>query len=123
MLETAFETAFDRTQLNFEQNVFWMLFQQIASSLVNDLQTSVLEAGLLYNKLESKGDLGKNTLANLKHLGSLSEEKNQTQLELLYQIYQCMFGLDDKSLSSSDLRDLGLDDRQEPLWQNYLDYL
>lgn len=123
-LEREFQVKLDSENLSFDGKVYWMLFINTASSLVN-LESGgdgFLEAGLLYKKLE-QSDLGKKVLDHMKDVGYTQAHLAWTYRQMLYKLFALIFGEKKQSISSRQLKERGFDDTKEPDFSNYLELL
>jgi hypothetical protein len=103
----------------------------LASLFKNTLQSflgihhplaSYLEATLIHVRLDELGVLGEQVHQNLREADRLMQQTQQTLRQILYDLFEGIYGPTVLTFTSQDLLDMGFGDK-EPNKIDYLDYL
>lgn len=120
-LETAFGVKLSATKTN--NPALFMLFHATVRSF-NSIRTpwsSFLEASLIIKKLEESGELGKKVLELTENIDELASSSMKAHEEMIDTLFEAIFGIIDKTVSSEDLKNLGFDDSTHPKPEDYED--
>jgi hypothetical protein len=124
-LQAHFGIRLSHESLSFDQRVLWSLFDNTVGSLlqITSPWDGYLEAGLLHRKLESSGEPGKvveQASAVIHQANTASEAAHR---EIMYALFQAIFGECQRVVTSEELRAAGFDDSQEPSISDYYDHM
>lgn len=124
-LQRLFGIRFSRDDLRFTQKVLWMLFQSTVRSLlqITSPWDGYLEAGLLHKKLEESGEPGGIVDRASAVIFEANKASEAARREILYALFQAIFGECQQVVSSEHLCKAGFDDSKEPDIVNYYDYM
>lgn len=103
------------------QHALWMLFQATVRSYVS-LRTpwsNFLEAGLIVQKIEQLGSQGEKICQLSKQIEELTQSSREAHLQLIYDLFTCVYGKRDLIVTSQDLKARGFDDAKEPHLRDY----
>ncbi|MEO8610220.1 MAG: hypothetical protein ABI690_20160 [Chloroflexota bacterium] len=94
----------------------WMLFDATIRSYLQITHpwNYFLEDTLINARLEQQGERGEQIFALSNRLGELNDESKELHLQMLYDLFEIMFGKVDKVLTSKELKTGGFDDSTEP---------
>jgi hypothetical protein len=121
LLERVFEVDFSSPPSS--QGALWMLFQATVRSYVS-LRTpwsNFLEAGLIVQKIEQLGPQGEKIFQLSKHIEELTQSSRDAHLQLIHDLFTCVYGKRDLVVTSQDLKARGFDDSKEPQISDYWD--
>ena|ERR1051326_1462140 len=98
------------------QPALWMLFRSTVHSYLS-LRTPwshFLEEGLLVRKLEDMGAQGQAIFERSDQIAQLTNASREAHLQMLYDLFECIYGKHALVVTSHDLRAKGFDDAQKP---------
>lgn len=99
------------------QLALWMLFQATVASYLS-LRTpwsDFLEAGLIVGKLNDLGSQEEKIFQLSDHIAQLTQTSRETHLQLLSDLFECIYGKRDLVVTSQDLAARGFDTSKVPL--------
>jgi hypothetical protein len=119
-LEEAFGLRFDDAN-----KALWMFFDATVRSYYGVYHPSegFLDDSLINVTLMKQGELGEAAFESSRRVLDIVEQHRQVVLEMLSDIFVCMFGKVDKVITSADLRELGFDDSTEPRREDYYKFM
>lgn len=122
-LQARFGIRLSREGLPLGRSVLWGLFKNTVDSLlqITNPWAGYLEAGLLVNKLEESGEAGKTVVRASRVIGEANVASEAAHREMLYALFQAIFGECDRVVTSEELREAGFDDSREPKIDDYYD--
>jgi len=122
-LQTRFGIRLSREGLSFDQRVLWGLFDSTVWSLlqITSPWAGYLEAGLLHKKLVESGEAGRIVDRASAVIGEANTASEEAHREILYALFQAIFGECQRIVTSDELREAGFDDSKEPDIVNYYD--
>ena len=118
-LEDAFGITF--VEKDIPDRKLWFLFRATVRSYlqIRHPWSTFLEAGLLFNHLETFGEAGEQIKTYSDDLFKRAEESRQIHLDMLYQLFEMIYGRIDTVITSDDLHQRGFDDSTEPQIPDY----
>lgn len=122
-LEQLFEVDFSSPPSS--QHALWMLFRATIDSYLS-LRTPwshFLEAGLLVQKIEALGSQGEKIFSYSKQIEEVTQTSRELHLQVLSDLFECMYGKRDLVVTSQDLTARGFDPSKEPQITDYWEYL
>lgn len=124
-LQARFGIRLSSDALSFDQRVLWSLFDNTVGSLlqITSPWAGYLEAGLLHKKLEASGEPGRVVDRASAVIGEANMASEAAHREILYALFQAVFGECQRFVTSEELREAGFDDSKEPDIVNYYDYM
>ena len=118
-LEQLFEVDFSSPPSS--QRALWMLFRATIDSYLS-LRTPwnrFLEAGLLVQKIEALGSEGEKIFTCSKQIEEVTQTSRELHLQLLSDLFECMYGKRDLVVTSQELTAIGFDPSKEPQITDY----
>ena len=124
-LQRLFGLRLVREGLSFNKAVLWSLFENTVESLlqITNPWAGYLEAGLLYKKLEESGEPGRVVIRASEVIWEANRTSEAAHHDILYALFQAIFGECQRIVTSEELRASGFDDSKEPNIGNYYDYM
>lgn len=119
LLEQVFEVDFSSPPSS--QRALWMLFQATVSSYLS-LRTpwsNFLEAGLIVKRIEQLGSQGEKIFQLSTQIEELEQSSREAHLQLIYELFERIYGKRDLVVTSQDLKARGFDDSKEPQITDY----
>jgi|SRR5579859_3179100 len=117
------ETAFN---INISKNhsPLHMLFDWTVRSYWNTSSPGegALEGSLITRHLEAN-EAGHKVLRTMEYLNNNAKQSREAHLQMLYDLFVCIFGEVSTVVSSDTLMELGFDDFAEPKLRDYFDYM
>lgn len=113
-LEQLFEVDFASPPPS--QLALWMLFRATIDSYLS-LRTpwsNFLEAGLLVQKIKALGSQGERIFSCSDQIGGITQTSRELHLQLIYDLFACIYGKRDLVVTSQDLAARGFDTSKEP---------
>lgn len=98
------------------QAALGMLFRATVDSYLS-LRTPwshFLEEGLIVRQLEDLGTRGQTIFQRSDQIAQLTHASREAHLQLLYDLFECIFGKQELIVTSGDLRAKGFDDANKP---------
>jgi hypothetical protein len=98
------------------QGALWMLFRSTVHSYLS-LRTPwshFLEEGLIVRQLDDLGAQGQAIFQRSDQIAQLTKASREAHLQLLYDLFECIYGKQELVVTSHDLRAKGFDDAQKP---------
>ncbi len=122
-LQKQFGIRLSNIGLPLRQKVFWMLFQSTVRSLlqITSPWADYVEASLLHKRLEEDRELGRIVNQASAVIDQANDASETAHREMLYALFQAIFGECPRIVTSEELRDAGFDDSKEPDIVNYYD--
>lgn len=107
-----------------EPAALWMLFMATVDSYlsIRTPWSSFLEEGLIIRKVEALGPQGGNMFRLSQQIQDLSEANREAHLQLLYALFERIYGKHDLVVTSQDLQAKGFDDTKEPKIIDYWEH-
>ena len=123
VLESALDVELKRDRFSFNQKVLWALFNGTVNSLcrIGTPWSGFLEEGLIVTKLEAAGERGEKILQASDRIGAATRESKENHYEMLYGLFELIYGEREKVISSAELLTVGFDDSLEPDIIDYYD--
>lgn len=114
--------SFDATE-DFNKKVLFSLFQDTTLSY-RDLRhpwSNYQEATLIIRKLEDAGTSGQRILHLSDKIREKTKDSAELHLQMLYELFQCIYGPINIVVTSQQLLAMGFDDSKEPKWWDFED--
>jgi hypothetical protein len=125
-LEEIFEISFSKPKLpeRYQNGIHFHFLPTIDAYLsIITPRTYYLEDSLLNVSLREAGEIGQRIIAaENKAIATTNEAKAQL-LEMLYIMFEAIWGKNDLVITSEELKERGFDDSKEPQIRDYYDYL
>jgi hypothetical protein len=124
-LERQFEIRMSTEGLAFTQKVLWMLFQGTVRSLlrITSPWAEFLDETLLVKKLEENGELRRIVDHASRAIGEANMASEAAHREMLDALFQAIFGVCQRVVTSEELLAAGFDDSGEPNFADFYDYM
>lgn len=106
-------------------HALWMLFRATVASYLS-LRTPLsgfLEAGLLVRKIEALGSQGEHIFPRSRQIEEITQTSRELHLQLLSDLFECIYGKRDLVVTSQDLASRGFDISKEPQVADYWESL
>ena len=122
-LEDAFGITF--VEKDIPDRRLWMLFRSTLTSYLNIRHpwSGYLDGSGILIHLKSFGEAGEQIKTYSDQLFRRAEETRQIHLDMLYQLFEMIYGRIDTVITSDDLYQRGFDDSTEPQIPDYYDYM
>ena len=123
-LEAIFKVEITREKSR--DKTLWLLFDATIRSYLQIIHpwNYFLEDSLIDARLEQQGEHGEHIFAMSNRIGELNDESKTLHLQMLYELFEIMFGKVDIILTSEQLKVGGFDDSTEPhTWDKKYDDL
>lgn len=117
-----FRLSFDAVE-DFDKKVLFSLFRNTAESY-KDLRnpwSNYQEATLIIRKLEEAGVGGQRILDLSDEIREKTKENAELHLQMLYELFECIYGPTHTVVTSEQLLATGFDDSKEPRWWEFED--
>lgn len=98
------------------QLALWMLFRATGASYLS-LRTpgsGFLEGGLIVQKIEALGSQGEQMLSSLKQIEEITQTSRELHLQLLYDLFEGIYGKRDLVVTPQELAARGFDTSKAP---------
>jgi hypothetical protein len=125
VLQKLFDVQFSLNTVPSGRQVLWLLFESTARSLlrITSPWDDYLETGLLITRLDETGEPG----VAVHHASRIIQEANSASraahLGMLHALFEAVFGISGRVVTSEHLAQAGFDDSKEPditdYWESF----
>jgi hypothetical protein len=124
-LQPFFGLTFPPANVDIARRVFWNHFDSTVSSLLQIAhpRDGYLEDSLLNFKLQDAGELGQRVFQIEGEIGRANVASAAAHREMLYTLFEAIFGTRDRLVTSEELAAAGFDDSREPNSSDYYDFM
>jgi hypothetical protein len=125
-LEEIFEISFAKPKLteSYQSGIRFHFLPTIGAYLsLRTPRTGYLEDGLVTTSLQRAGEIGQRIIAAEDKASTTINEAKAQLLEMLYIMFEAIWGKNDLVITSEQLKERGFDDSKEPQRLDYIDFL